>query len=561
MRTKLSFLMAMLVIASLLLSACGDTKTPTATEVAPVVTEEAPVATEEAPVATEEAPAATEEAPAATEEAPAAPARYPKLTLGLANDPVDLTPLNYNGKPEIYQLIWENLFDLESGEYIPRLAKGYTEIDELHWEVELYDYIYDWEGNHITADDVLFAYDYLIQSGTQVKFGLFGSIEKVDDFTVLFTWTAPVNLVGGLEHILCRPIIFSQAAFEAGDFATQPVGTGPYVVTEFISGSKVVLDANDSYWQTDEILKSYRQQQNVQTIEYVIITEPAQHVIALQAGDINYSERVPQESLGDFQDGGAYDAEYNVYPRLQGKQWLLVPNESEGHIGADQNFRLAVYYAIDNSAIAQVTGGAATGSKAFGSPAFSDYNPAWEATPNYINTFDPDLAQEYLAQTAYDGEKLILLASNDPETANITTVVQAFLANVGINTEIVLKDGREVAGLQSDPTAYDICINWIGGGYQIGSWNRPLNFNEFGMDKSMGFIHDQTMQDMFMTANTIVTHTEENMNALHQYILDHAYLYHLAYGTGFSVYSSDILELVYRENTSFLPSASTYQLP
>jgi ABC-type glycerol-3-phosphate transport system substrate-binding protein len=55
MYKKLYLLMAMLVIASLVLTACGGTATP-----------EAPV-TEEAPVATEEAPAATEEAPAATE--------------------------------------------------------------------------------------------------------------------------------------------------------------------------------------------------------------------------------------------------------------------------------------------------------------------------------------------------------------------------------------------------------------------------------------------------------------------------------------------------------------
>jgi peptide/nickel transport system substrate-binding protein len=226
---------------------------------------------------------------------------------------------------------------------------------------------------------------------------------------------------------------------------------------------------------------------------------------------------------------------------------------------SDKNFRLALYYAIDNESIAQATGGAATGSKAFGSPAFSDYYPAWEAEPNYINTFDPDLAKEYLAKTNYNGEKLVLLASNDPETENITTVVQAFLASVGINTEIVLKDGREVAGLQSDPTAYDICINWIGGGYQIGSWNRPLNYDEFGIDKSMGFIHDQTMQDLFYTANTIATHTEENMTILHEYILDNAYLYHIAYGTGNAVYTSDITNMVYRENNSFLPGACTYK--
>lgn len=55
MKNKLSVLFGLLLIASLVLAACGS----------PAPTEEAPAATEEAPAATEEAPAATEEAPAA----------------------------------------------------------------------------------------------------------------------------------------------------------------------------------------------------------------------------------------------------------------------------------------------------------------------------------------------------------------------------------------------------------------------------------------------------------------------------------------------------------------
>ena len=60
MYKKLYLLMAILVIASMVLTACGGT----ATTEAPV-TEEAPVATEEAPVARKK-PLATEEAPVAT---------------------------------------------------------------------------------------------------------------------------------------------------------------------------------------------------------------------------------------------------------------------------------------------------------------------------------------------------------------------------------------------------------------------------------------------------------------------------------------------------------------
>ncbi len=472
--------------------------------------------------------------------------------------------MDYNVKPEIYQAIYETLFDIEDGVYVPRLAKGYKEIDETHWEVELYDNIYDHAGNHITADDVVYSYEYIIASGKFYRFDLYdleNGVKKIDDYHVLFTWTGPVSKVGGLEHPLCRVIIVSEEAMKAGDFATKPVGTGPYKVVEFIGGSKIVLEANEDYWQKDESLKSFRQRQNVQTIEYLIISEPAQHVIALKSGTIDYSEQVPQENLVDFQDGGKYADKYNVNPRLQGKQWVLVPNQSEGHFGADKNFRLAMFYAIDNNAVAQASGGAVSAAKAFGSPAFSDYQKAWEEKDNNINTFDVEKAKEYLAQTDYNGEKLVFMASNDPETANIATLVQAFFANIGIDTELKLMDGRELGSLQSDDTAWDMNINWIGGGFQIGSWNRVLNYNELGIGKSMGLIRDENMQQMFNEANTIAGHTDENMTKLHDYIVENAYLYMIGYGTGYSVYTSQITDLVYRENTSFLPSACTFKQP
>ena len=94
---------------------------------------------------------------------------------------------------------------------------------------------------------------------------------------------------------------------------TNPVGTGPYTVKEFISGSKIVLEADDNYWQTDDSLKSFRQLQNVQH-EYTNCGEPAQHVIALQTGDMDYSEIIPQESLASFDEGGEFSDSYKVHP-------------------------------------------------------------------------------------------------------------------------------------------------------------------------------------------------------------------------------------------------------
>lgn len=76
-------------------------------------------------------------------------------------------------------------------------------------------------------------------------------------------------------------MVVSQKSYEEiGGFADKPIGTGPYVVSEYVSGAHLTLKANDKYWQTAE-LRDSNHKANVETIEYDIIAEASQHVIAL----------------------------------------------------------------------------------------------------------------------------------------------------------------------------------------------------------------------------------------------------------------------------------------
>lgn len=552
MKTKVSLLIAILVVASMLLSACStpttaDTTTDTAATEAAVET-----------TATEEATADAVQTTYDTGE------RYPSITIGIAADPEDLSPKDVNGgsHPYIFQNFYEYLFDMVDNDYVPVLASGYTVIDDLHYQVQLYDYIYDSAGNHITADDVVFATNWLVESGFAFRYDIFESIEKVDDYTVEYTWTRPVTGVGQLEFPWCRTVIFSQAAYESGNFATNPIGTGPYIVTEYTSGSRIVLEANDNYWQTDESLRSVRHQANVQTIEYDVIAEPAQHVIALETGAIDFSELIPAENLPEFQDGGEFADLYDVEQSFGSMVVIMTPNLSEGHATADINFRMAVYYAINNEAVATGTNGTTVAATAFGTPHFADYVPAWGDTPNYINTYDPELAQQYLADSVYAGEEINLVVLGVEPFETEATVIQSLLTNIGINATLtVVEAGPQFPALFTDPTAFDFLIGPIGGGSQIGEWNRVMNNNEFGNGMACGFVADDTLQTLFETASNVSTHTPENMTALHDYLLSQGYEYAIGIPVLNIVHTNAIAEMVLRENEFFMPGASNYYLP
>jgi ABC-type transport system substrate-binding protein len=481
--------------------------------------------------------------------------RYPKVVVGINMDPQNLLPYDVNAgtKPQIYHNFYEGLFDMEGSEYIPVLAKGYEVIDPLHYDVEIYDYIYDHAGNQITADDVVFSYRVLIDSGYNFKYASFANIEKISDYKLRFTWTSPIVGVGDLEFPFCKTIVFSQKAYEGGNFAVQPIATGPYKVTRFVSGSTVVLEAVDNYWQKDKSKISRRHEANVQTIQYDVITESSQHVIALKSNTIDFSEMVPAENRSEFENS----RDFGVYVVPGSGLYTLNINTAQGHPGNDINFRLAVYYAINNEACAQATSGTTLPAKAFGSAFFPDYVVAWDTTPTYINTYNPELAKEYLAKSNYKGETLKLLGENNEIFKNLMTIIQSFLTNTGIKVEI---SATLTANEIDSPPAWDLVMNRLGGGMQIGQWNRVLNYNEFASNTSMGFIHDETLQQKFDLTKNVANHGDQAMTDLHNYFVERAYEYAVATGLLSMVYNNAIAEVYLREKQYFLPGACIYYL-
>ena len=488
--------------------------------------------------------------------------RYDKISIGLVSDPKDLAPENTGGDNSLLYVnynFYETLFDYRDNDYVPILAKGYTEVDDLHWQVELYDYIKDTDGNNITAQDVVFSINTLVDAGKALKYDKFESVKAIDDYTVEFTWTSPIDGIGDLEWPWCRTPIFSQKAYEEGNFHEAPVATGPYKVAEYTVGSKVVLEANDDYWQTDE-LRDPEHEANVQTIEYDIIAETSQHVIALSTGQIQYSEYVPAENIADFQDGGQYADGDNVYITQGSGLRVLMGNNAENSPMSDVNLRKAVYYGIDNNAIATVAG-TVLPANALGTPFFPDYNTEWEsADNNYMSVYDPEKAQEYLSQSSYNGETLTILGSSSEIDKNMMTMIQTLLLNIGINVEINAEDEALAQNDSLDPTKWDLLITNAGGGCQVGEWNRFTNYNEFGTDYNMAYIHDETLQDYLVTCTSLEGHTSENMDPMHDYILENGYYCALTTTAMNAVYSENFANLVYRENEFLRAGACDYYL-
>lgn len=555
MKKAVGFFMATVMAASMVLTGCSG-KQPSSQPSAPAAETE----TEPAADRYGEADGAIGEVDEQRKTTANSDERYDSVVFAIASDPTDLNPWNKmtGSKFSIYELIYEQLFDWIGGEYVPSLAESYEVVDDLHYEVKLNENIHDSEGNIITVDDVIACYDRYVTGGYAVRFDSFDKVEKVDDSTLLFTWKTPITGIGELEHIFCNVQIYSQKAWEEHNFATEPVGTGPYVLKSFTSGSSVILEANDDYWRPADKMVPWHAQ-NVQNIEFQVVSESSQNMIGLQTGVIDFSANISNDSLSSFQPGGEYSEDYMVYTIAGTNARYLAMNCTEGKITADPNFRLACFYAIDNEAVAAAVG-MATPAKAFGSAQNPDYVKAWEDEKTYFNTCDLELAKEYLDKTAYNGETLILMGENSEIYKNSMVMIQSQLLQIGVNVEIQALDPTLAMENATKPDAYDMMTGNMGGNPLIAGANRLLNNAEYGNGCAAAFVKDDKLQELYETAANVNTWNDETMTELFHYITENAYYLDM-YGTDANIVcTKDIAEVYVMNSSRVMPNACTYYL-
>lgn len=203
-----------------------------------------------------------EETPAGNGDAPAAstPAGTPSDTLMVVSsfDPGTFQPgasdeQSYN---RIMRQIYEPLFFLnQEGEVEPWLATGLEWVDDVTAKISLRDDVKFSDGSPFTSADVIFTIEKAIEDALPIAvYSRIVNMEAPDEHTVLLTLNAPL---GGLSAFLAHPMtaMGSKAAYEAsgGDYlGGAVVGTGPYVLKDYIAGDKIVYGPNENYWRENE---------------------------------------------------------------------------------------------------------------------------------------------------------------------------------------------------------------------------------------------------------------------------------------------------------------------
>lgn len=492
--------------------------------------------------------------------------RYDSIVIGFDSSINEFSPENPQNS-YVGWLVYETLYtEVPGGEMSKLLAKNdYEVVDDLHYNIEIYDNIHDTAGNSVTAEDVAYSYTKAIEFATIESLTQYvKAVTALDPVTVQFEFTQAPNKVGILRDILCKVWIFSQAAYEASTdgFATKPVATGAYYLSDFVVDSYATLTANDDYWQTDESALGPYSGRNVETIRFDCITESSQMIVALKNGKIDYATNISDDNIKSFVEGAEYAEGKGIYSYLNNKLYFLTPNTSENSPLQDENLRKALFYAIDNEQLCNALNVEATTLFTECSAAYPEYSlsSGLDQEENYITQYDPELAKDYLAKSSWNGESLKFLLSNDQTIQNVGTIIQALVYdNLGITIDFLTYDNATVKEYKNLDDMWDLVIE------DRASSAYAMNFlmGMFDRDTKVTFIFaddDDKLAEVVTALKTQEGLTEENWANFHHYLVDRAYVLPMFTTYVNAVYNSDALDtIVLNARNTIVPGACTYK--
>ena len=487
------------------------------------------------------------------------------IRVAMASDPGTYDPAAFgsiDGLNATATMMRESLFERDAnGNLINQIAKDYTvDDDNLTYHVEIYDYVYDTAGNHITADDIVFCFTRAKENGFNST-SLYDKVTKDDDYNV--TLHLNNTAMGVFAQVVQVVQIYSQKAFvDAGDdFGTKPVFTGPYKLTQWVTGTSIRMEKNEDYWQKEELRNIYAAA-NVDIIDFYIIKEAAQLAIALETDQIDMVYNMSSLEAERFMEGGSSSAGFYVYDFTNRQSQLMYLNVAKGNVLSDNlALRKAVMHSIDiNGVIDGVVNGRGIACKTFGNDMISDYQATWN-NEEYFD-YDPELAKKYLAESGYGkGEvTLRIMTTNDEVRSGIALMLQAYMLETGINAEILTYENALFNTYKYDETQFDILLestSW--NGPTVTTWRDKFDQRYFENGKNgFTFAEDSKLQELLAEALDVSTYSAEGVNAFHQYLKEQAYARGIFNQISYSVTSDCVVGYMNHRVGALFPAGCTY---
>lgn len=288
-------------------------------------------------------------------------------------------------------------------------------------------------GYELTADDVVYS---LQKSADPARSACSGEYEGLS-FNAIDKYTVQIVSESALSQQLLLPkiadffgglIVSKQAVEEMGDeeFATHPVGTGPFRFEEYVPMDHVTLVANENYFEGTT---------KIETVKIYFMPDLSSRELGLRNGELDliYGSR----SSDWVEKVNGYEGVSAVLfgPSEPGVVYFDVTKEPF----TDIRVRKAIAYALDRNAWTDYYGD-------FAEPMYSQVPAQYLAggltkaeveAAGLLYEYDQGMARQLLDEAGFtNGLTLNVIITEDKATLDSMLIIQSQLAEVGVTLEL-----------------------------------------------------------------------------------------------------------------------------
>lgn len=397
--------------------------------------------------------------------------------------PEGFTPIHYTAGTTFdasSRQIFDRLVLFERGttKIIPGLATswdvsedGKTYTFHLRKGVDFHKTPWFTPTRQFNADDVLFTFNrasdknhpYHNVSGASYEYfeamgmgDLIASLEKKDDYTIVFKLTRPeapfiANL--GMDFASIHSAEYADNMMKAGtaeDFDQKPIGTGPFVFVSYQKDALIRYKAHDTYWGGRAAIDK---------LVFAITPDPSVRYAKLKAGECHV---MPYPNPADL-DLMRKDPKVNLMEK-EGLNVGYLGFNTEKKPFDNLKVRKAMNMAVNKAAIIDaVYQGAGKAAINPIPPTIWSYNETIKDYP-----YDPEAAKKLLEEAGYkDGFETNIWAMPvqrpyNPNARRMAEMIQADWAKVGVTAKIVSFEWGEYLKRSKEGEHKTVLLGWTG---------------------------------------------------------------------------------------------------
>jgi len=404
-------------------------------------------------------------------------------------------------------------------------------------------------GRDLVADDVVYSLERLCGSSYASSVGydyLFQSVKALDRYTVEFKYDLSRYHYQGWYGSLATGntwIVPREVVEQYGDLKdpTVQVGSGPYVLEDYVPGSSLAFTKNPYYWQMDERYPENRLPY-IQNVNFLIISDVSTRLAGLRTGKI---DKLTDTTVVQF-----YQAEtlMKTNPELKYRE-LLPETRSSVSVKCDVTpfndirVRHALSMAVDRqSIIDKYYKGHAVFTAFPVSPGWTDvYIPPeeWPEDIRAIYEYNPTRAKQLLAEAGYpDGFKMeVQETSTLTDQIEVLQLLKGYFAAIGVDMDIKIMEFAAYITQRYRHT-YPQASAGVGGvasPYFAFTWYyQPSEaFRVYNVGKVTDPVYNEKYEELFAAYAQPDDVRKALFNDLYMYVLEQAYSVDLPYPNNF----------------------------